>query len=181
MKDPKSRGKIKGRSKGKGKGSRTRRNNRNKSQITAKKVTEGNTATTKEPEDFVEVRKNIATLVRMSAKEIANAFIEMAKAGQLAPAKYLFEAVGLYPPTAETLSKPENSLAYTLLKRMGLPTDPVIGEEDPPLVLTSVGKPAARGACVVAENSESEGQRDQKPDAEIAGRQDVQFGSRSTC
>ena len=145
-------------------------------------MTEGNTADTKEPEDFVEVRKNIATLVRMSAKEIANVFIEMAKAGQLAPAKYLFEAVGLYPPTAETLSKPENSLAYTLLKRMGLPTDPVIGEEDPPLVLTSVGKPAAQGAwCGVGENSESEGQRDQKPDVEIAGRQEAQFGSRSTC
>ena len=33
--------------------------------------------------------------------------IELARIGQLAPAKYRFEAVGLYPPTAETLAKPE--------------------------------------------------------------------------
>lgn len=39
--------------------------------------------------------------------------------------------VGLYPPTAEAWAKPENSLAYTLLKRMGLPTDAVICEKGP--------------------------------------------------
>ncbi len=95
------------------------------------------TPPTKEPKDFEEVRKNVATLVRISANDIATAFVEAAKKGQVAPAKYLFEAVGLYPPTAETLSKPENSLAYTLLKRMGLPTEPVICEEDLPLATKS--------------------------------------------
>jgi hypothetical protein len=82
------------------------------------------------PADFAQVRKNIATLVRGSAEEIATAFIAGAKAGQLAPAKYLFEAVGLYPATEETLEKAEDPLAYTLLKRMGLANEAVIGDED---------------------------------------------------
>jgi hypothetical protein len=45
---------------------------------------------------------------------LVSRFIEVAKSGHLAPAKYWFEAVGLYPPTAETLAKPENSLAYVV-------------------------------------------------------------------
>lgn len=94
------------------------------------------------PVDFVEVRKNIAAMVGGAAREITEKAIEDAKSGQLAPAKYLFEAVGLYPPTEETAqTKPEDSLAYTLLKRMGLPTDPVIrdGDDEVPL-LTSEAK-----------------------------------------
>jgi hypothetical protein len=112
-----------------------------KSQVPAKKTEKPVTLTAQEPADFVEVRKNIATLVRRSANAIADVFIEKAKAGELAPAKYLFEAVGLYPPTAETLAKPENSLAYAMLARMGLPTDPVICEEDPMVSTTRVVKP----------------------------------------
>jgi hypothetical protein len=89
------------------------------------------TAEAMKPVDFVEVRKNIAAMVGGAAQSIATKAIEDAKNGQLAPAKYLFEAVGLYPPTEETAqARPEDSLAYTLLKRMGLPTDPVIRDED---------------------------------------------------
>lgn len=78
------------------------------------------------PADFVEARKNIANLVRISVNEIAARFIADAKAGQVASAKYLFEVAGLYPATAEASAVPDNSLAYTLLKRMGLPTEPLI-------------------------------------------------------
>ena len=43
----------------------------------------------------------------------------------------MFEAVGLYPATKQTLPTPVvGSLAHTLLRRMGLPTEPVICEED---------------------------------------------------
>jgi hypothetical protein len=39
--------------------------------------------------------------------------------------------VGLYPPTEETTAaNPEDSLAYILLKRLSLPTEPVISEEE---------------------------------------------------
>lgn len=112
--------------------------------------------TTREPADFAEVRKNIATLVRISANEIATAFVKAAIAGQVAPAKYLFEAVGLYPPTTETLSNPENSLAFTLLKRMGLPTEPVICEEDLPPPAASATEPVTRRARGPEENWENE-------------------------
>ena len=94
------------------------------------------------PVDFVQVRKTIATMVGGAAQAITEKAIEEAKQGQLGPAKYLFEAVGLYPATEETAqTKPEDSLAYTLLKRMGLPTDPVIRDEDEEVpVLTSEAK-----------------------------------------
>jgi hypothetical protein len=37
----------------------------------------------------------------------------------------------LYPASAETSSKPEESLAYTLLQRMGLPPEPEgLGDEN---------------------------------------------------
>ena len=80
-----------------------------------------------DPVDFAEVRKIIATLVRISAKHITEEVIKVAETGQLAPAKYLFEAVGLYPPGVEA-AKPEDSLAYSLLKRMGLQPDAEVAE-----------------------------------------------------
>jgi len=57
--------------------------------------------------------------------------VKVAMTGQLASAKYLFEVVGLYPATEQTAAGPgENSLADTLLARMGLPLEPVICDED---------------------------------------------------
>jgi hypothetical protein len=83
------------------------------------------------PKDFAEARTNISDLVRGSAIEIVGKLIELAIDGELAPAKYLFEMVGLYPASAETSSKPEESLAYTLLQRMGLPPEPEgLGDEN---------------------------------------------------
>jgi len=103
--------------KGQGREKSSTRRNAKGTEVSQAEKTE--TPPTREPADFAEVRKNIATLVRMSANAIAAAFVEAAKKGQVAPAKYLFEAVGLYPPTAETLSNSENSLAYTLLSGWG--------------------------------------------------------------
>lgn len=100
----------------------------------------------KAPVDFVEARKNIATLVRTSVNEIVVGFIELAKNGEVGPAKYLFEICGLYPATAETSAKPENSLAYSLLKRLGLPTDPVVCDDDALPIGLPGGAVAMRGA-----------------------------------
>jgi hypothetical protein len=82
-------------------------------------------AETAVPADLVEARKMITELVRLAAVEIATSFLNAAKTGQVAPAKYLFEAVGLYPAKEETPERAKHSLAYTLLKQMGLPTEPV--------------------------------------------------------
>jgi hypothetical protein len=85
----------------------------------------------KKAPDALQVRENISELVRGSAEEIAKKVIADAVGGQLASAKYLFEATGLYPPTEETTAMPEeDSLAYTLLQRLGLPVEPVITDED---------------------------------------------------
>jgi len=103
-----------------------------KGKRTAKRCEKKGVVGTKKPVDMVQLRENINKLVGESAKDIATKVIEVAKTGQLASAKYLFEAVGLYPATEETRAKaPEDSLAYTLLRRMGLPTEPVICDEDP--------------------------------------------------
>jgi hypothetical protein len=75
------------------------------------------------PKDLGEARKEIARTVCEASVRIVNRLIELAETGEVTPAKYLFEMVGLYPVVEETNSKPENSLAYTLLQRMGLPTD----------------------------------------------------------
>jgi len=140
--------------KGQGREKSSTRRNAKGTEVSQAEKTE--TPPTREPADFAEVRKNIATLVRMSANAIAAAFVEAAKKGQVAPEKYLFEAVGLYPPTAETLSNSENSLAYTLLKRIGLPTEPVICEEDLPPAATRAAGPATRGAGAREENWEDD-------------------------
>lgn len=93
---------------------------------------------TKNPVDIVQTRENINNMVGHSAPAIAAKVIENAKTGQLASAKYLFEAVGLYPANEQTAVKPkEDSLAYTLLRRLGLPTESVMRDEDGNPVLES--------------------------------------------
>jgi hypothetical protein len=95
----------------------------------------------KKGKDIVEVRQHINELVKASANKIANKVIEVAKTGQLASAKYLFEAVGLYPATEATEPAPvDGSLAQTLLARMGIPTEPVVYDDD------EFAIPAARGS-----------------------------------
>jgi hypothetical protein len=106
---------------------------------------------TKKPVDMVKVRENIHRLVGHSAEEIAAKVIEIAKDGQLASAKYLFEAVGLYPAMEETKAKGPDSLAYALLKRMGRPTEPVAKDDNPE-------------AGVSESEGEGEGERKESPE-----------------
>jgi hypothetical protein len=92
----------------------------------ARGMAENSAPETKEPKDFAEVRNKFTNQVRISAGKIIGGLIRKAEGGQASAARYLFELVGLYPATEETLSDPEDSLAYALYKRMGLP-DPVVG------------------------------------------------------
>ena len=69
--------------------------------------------------------------MKNAAELIATEVIKVALTGQLATAKYLFEAVGLYPPTEQTAAPlVKDTLAHTLLTRMGLSIEPVICDED---------------------------------------------------
>ena len=86
----------------------------------------------KKGKDLVELRESVNELVKESAELIATAVIGVAtRTGQLASAKYLFEAIGLYPTTEQSEPAPlEGSLAHTLLARMGIPIEPVIYDDD---------------------------------------------------
>ena len=104
-----------------------------KSKTKAKKAAAKNsTSKAKKGKDILEVRENISDLVKESAADIASSVIEVAtRTGQLASAKYLFEAVGIYPPTEQTEARPiETTMAHQLLTRMGLPLEPVVCDED---------------------------------------------------
>ncbi len=124
-----------------------------KSKAKAKKAAAKNsTPKTKKGKDIVEVRENINALVKASAELIATSVIEVAKTGQLASAKYLFEAVGIYPPTEQTEARPvETTMAHQLLTRMGLPLEPVVCDEDSEPAMTSDAKGAATKAMGAAE------------------------------
>jgi len=116
----------------------------------AKKAVKKNGSKAKEPVDVVQVRENINNLVRGSAELIATEVIKVALTGQLATAKYLFEAVGLYPPTEQTEVRPiETTLAHTLLARMGLPLEPVVCDDDDetPAVPSPAKIPAAKATA----------------------------------
>lgn len=146
-----------------------------KSRAAAKKSAEAK-AETNQGKNIVEVRGNIDNLVKASAELIAAEVIKVALTGQLATAKYLFEAIGLYPATEQTLPPPVvGSLAHTLLKRMGLPTEPVILESDEPAtVLMSdlkVGKFGTAAPSVEEESGAENGdgaRRDRNLDAQSA-------------
>jgi hypothetical protein len=136
-----------------------------KSKATAKKSAEETTPNPKKVKDIVQVRENINELVKASAQKIAIEVIKVALTGQLATAKYLFEAVGLYPATEETTVRPiETSLAHTLLTRMGLPLEPVVCDEDAGAVVASEAKtPAAKAMDAGEENAGGEGHEEQAP------------------
>ena len=141
-----------------------------KSKAAAKKSAK-NSVHTKKPVDMVRVRENINSLVGDSAEDIASKVIEVAKSGQLASAKYLFEAVGLYPATEETRAKaPEDSLPYTLLRRVGLPTKPVICDEDP--------LPSGVGSGIKGMTREGKNIAAEDPDGEGKGKQESELEDR---
>jgi hypothetical protein len=81
------------------------------------------------PANLGDVRENYAMLVRISSGEIAKAMLEAALQGQVAPAKYLNEMVGLFPATDEASTALENSPTYTLMKKIGLLNDVTDGDD----------------------------------------------------
>jgi hypothetical protein len=104
-----------------------------KSKGTAKKSAKKTAAKKKKGKDIFQVRENINELVKGSAEDIATEVIKVAKTGQLSPAKYLFEAAGIYPPTEQAGCESDRAFAgsYFSLRALGLPLDPVICNEEP--------------------------------------------------
>ena len=81
--------------------------------------------------NLAEVRKEITQIVGSEAAAMTQAVVGEGLKVQLAPVKYLFEASGIYPATPGTEGVPEeNSLAFRLLRHLGLPTTPVVSPDD---------------------------------------------------
>ncbi len=105
----------------------------------ARKVGKKHSKKTKKELGLVEVRKDLESVVKEAAHEMVVAVTEEAKKGQLAPTKYLLEAAGIYPPSAEgdaSRDAYEESLAETLMHRLNIPVKPFDPhEDDEPIIL----------------------------------------------
>ena len=74
--------------------------------------------------DMDAVRRRINHLVGNRAVKLVETTITEAGKGHYGAMKYLFEMVGLYPATEQQESAAgEDSLARTLLRRIGIPED----------------------------------------------------------
>jgi len=73
------------------------------------------------PVDLGEIRQKITNLVGEEAGPMVESAIEEAHKGHFGAMKYLFEIVGLYPAGDAEAGPNDNSLARTLLHRLGLP------------------------------------------------------------
>lgn len=79
------------------------------------------------PVDLEAMRAMIANTVGGQALAITSALVGAAKKGELAPAKFLFEMIGLYPVSAGAADEEAedaedgNEFAKALLQRLALP------------------------------------------------------------
>jgi len=77
----------------------------------------------RKPVDLETVRQQINDLVGSQAVNLVEITIAEADKGHYGAMKYLFEMIGLYPASGEEAVPREDSLARTLLRRLGLPED----------------------------------------------------------
>ena len=90
-------------------------------------------------EELSEVRRKISELVAQNAVPMVQQAIHAVREeGQYQAIKYLFEMVGLYPPTAQDDSESQDSLAEVLLEQLGL--TPVSPGKQPPHRRTEVSQ-----------------------------------------
>jgi len=96
-----------------------------------KKVTRKKTARPKKVKETVELRRDLVKIVKASAPKMVEAVVGEGKKGQVSPVKFLLELAGVFPvPEAEVNApdKREESLAETLLDRLGIPKTPVVAD-----------------------------------------------------
>jgi hypothetical protein len=78
------------------------------------------------------VRKDISQMVESEATVMARAVIDEGKKGQLATVKYLFEMAEIYPASTDgsQATADEDSLAKTLLRRLNIPEEPIVRDDE---------------------------------------------------
>jgi hypothetical protein len=140
----------------------------------AKKPARKKISAEKKQKDPAKVREEIAGIVKSGAKKITVAVMDQAMQGELAPAKYLLEMAGVYPPATDgTLATAEEeSLAKTLLRRLDLPDEPITHDEETGAAKTT---PAKREKDEQEADTECEGQDpppgSSEPKAEATGEE----------
>ncbi|HKT87920.1 MAG TPA: hypothetical protein VJQ59_05760 [Candidatus Sulfotelmatobacter sp.] len=101
--------------------------------VVKKAVTKKRAPRQKKEKDAEEVRKDLVRLVKDEAHNMAVAVVGEGKKGGVPPFKYLLEMAGLFPKPPEVEekepNKDEESLAETLLDRLGIPKTPVVADE----------------------------------------------------
>jgi hypothetical protein len=94
-----------------------------KKKATTRPTAKKKSATKKKKQvDAAQVREDLAGIVKSEAKSITEAVMDQAMHGELAPAKYLLELAGVYPPAneGEQATEEEDCLAKTLLDRLNI-------------------------------------------------------------
>ena len=79
--------------------------------------------------DLAAIRQQITDLVRDQAVPMVETTISEVDKGHYSAMKYLFEMIGLYPAATQEETQGEDSLARTLLRRLGLPEEPMLQAE----------------------------------------------------
>lgn len=77
------------------------------------------------PMDLAEIRRQIADLVGNGAVGMVETTIEEVGKGHYLGMKYLFEMIGLYPAISTDDAPIQETMAATLLRRLGLPETPI--------------------------------------------------------
>lgn len=77
----------------------------------------------RKPADLEAIRQQICDLVGSQAVDLVETTIGEVDKGHYGAMKYLFEIIGLYPATLQEIPLGEDSLAKTLLRRLGLPEE----------------------------------------------------------
>src|SRR5580693_6611682 len=82
--------------------------------------------------NFKDVRKELAQMVGSEATTMTQAVIDEGKKGQLATVKYLFEMAEIYPASTDgsQATADEDSLAKTLLRRLNIPEEPIVRDDE---------------------------------------------------
>ena len=93
----------------------------------AKRLPRGKKA--RQATDLAAIRQQITDLVRNQALPMVEITISEVDKGHYAAMKYLFEMIGLYPAATQEENEGEDSLARTLLRRLGLPEEPMLEAE----------------------------------------------------
>jgi hypothetical protein len=99
----------------------------------------------RKPADLSAIREQISNLVGNEAVGMVETTIAEVEKGHYLALKYLFEMVGLYPTSGVDEGPGEDSLARTLLRRLGFPEDlsPVEIKPENPVTKDTAHNPSA--------------------------------------